>query len=812
MRLRTKILVAISATAIVATALLAFFFTRIVLKHFTELETEYTRENVTQMVDTINDALNNQLTKTTDWAIWDDAEKFLRDGNKEFIKSNLQPNSLIELKINFIYYIKNSGQILSAVAVDLEKEEMVPITELMTESILGILAQLDSMEMEKGGKGLTVLADQITFITSHPVLPSSGEGSSPGIVVFGRFLDQDEANRLQTITNTDVEFLRLDHPMMPSDTEVARLLRGSKQEILLKPLNRWMIAGYTILNDFAGKPIVMLRVDLIRNIYERGLMSLKYLVGGLVIGLIVMLVMIFILFDRLIIARFHQLSESMHEIGVKGNLSGRLPSLGADEVGTLAVHINDMLEKLEKTQGALSFEREQLISIFEGIDEAIYVADPNSYEILYANQVFKNMFSGEIIGKQCFQVLHDFKEPCSFCTNHLILGENIGQPYVWDFYYPRQGRWYHCIDRAVKWPDGRWVRQEIAIDITERKLHEEHLQFISQRDAATGLYNQGYFQARMCAVSLPPAGIIVCDVDGLKLVNDTLGHDAGDRLLKATATIIQRCFRETDVVARIGGDEFAVLLPNLHPIAKIEDAADRIRQSLADYNAANPEFPVSVSVGFAATEQMPIDLNELFKQADNNMYHQKQTQSKIARHRLVASLLETMENRGFFDLEHTDRLAEYAVALAQAVGYPSNHLADLRLLARYHDIGKIGILETILNKTVSLSESEKEFMKRHSEIGWRIAQSSPDSAAVADQILQHHEWWNGQGYPAGKSGEDIPLACRIFTVADAYDAMLSDRPYRQAMTQEQALQELTRCSGSQFEPRLVEAFLKLMRP
>lgn len=137
--------------------------------------------------------------------------------------------------------------------------------------------------------------------------------------------------------------------------------------------------------------------------------------------------------------------------------------------------------------------------------------------------------------------------------------------------------------------------------------------------------------------------------------------------------------------------------------------------------------------------------------------------------------------------------------------------ADLRLFAQFHDIGKVGIPDQILFKNGPLTLEEMVIMKRHCEIGYRIAQASPDLLPIAEWILKHHEWWNGKGYPLGLKGEEIPLECRILAIADAYDAMTNDRPYRKALTREEALSEIKKCSGTQFDPRLVDMFLKMMQ-
>ncbi|MFZ5648729.1 MAG: PAS domain S-box protein [Bacillota bacterium] len=352
----------------------------------------------------------------------------------------------------------------------------------------------------------------------------------------------------------------------------------------------------------------------------------------------------------------------------------------------------------------------------------------------------------------------------------------------------------------------------IYSDITERKQAEDRLKYLSLHDTLTGLYNRAYFEQEMKRIEgarQESAGIILCDVDGLKLVNDTMGHDTGDALLIAAARIIKEAFRSCDMVARIGGDEFAVLLPGSDKNS-VQKAAERIRDVIARYNTENSELPLSISIGYAAGEMRSKSMSDLFKEADNNMYREKLLHSQSTRSAVVQTLMKAMEARDFITEGHADRLQDLVSELAKAIGLPERKITDLRLLAQFHDIGKVGIPDRILFKPGPLNGEEFREMLRHSEIGHRIAQSAPALAPIADWILKHHEWWNGKGYPLGLKGEEIPLECRILAIADAYDAMTNNRPYRKAMTHQEAVNELMRCSGSQFDPQLISMFILVL--
>jgi HD-GYP domain-containing protein (c-di-GMP phosphodiesterase class II) len=189
------------------------------------------------------------------------------------------------------------------------------------------------------------------------------------------------------------------------------------------------------------------------------------------------------------------------------------------------------------------------------------------------------------------------------------------------------------------------------------------------------------------------------------------------------------------------------------------------------------------------------------------MYREKMHRDRSTRSSTVQALMKALEARDFITEGHSDRLQQLVVSMAQELNLPEETINDLCLLAQFHDLGKVGISDDILFKPGPLTAEERKEMQRHSEIGKRIAQSVPDLEIIADWILKHHEWWNGQGYPLGLQGEAIPLPCRILAIADAYDAMTEERPYRKALSHREAVEELRRCAGQQFDPHLVEIFL-----
>ncbi|MBP2627111.1 MAG: domain S-box/diguanylate cyclase protein [Firmicutes bacterium] len=356
-----------------------------------------------------------------------------------------------------------------------------------------------------------------------------------------------------------------------------------------------------------------------------------------------------------------------------------------------------------------------------------------------------------------------------------------------------------------------FVSTQVAMAI-KRKQDETRLQYFSFRDSLSGLYNRRYFEEEMRRMDKRrkgSVGLIIIDVDGLKLVNDIFGHDCGDIQIINVAKLLIGCFRERDVIARIGGDEYAILLQDADRDA-VTAICERVQKHILIGNLDNNP-PLSLSIGFAVSDDPKIPMRELFKQADNNMYREKLNRGQSVRSALVETIMKPLHELDFITEGHAERVQNIVDDLGEKCGLSGEKVTQLRLLAQFHDVGKVGILNNILFKPGLLTAEEMKEMRCHSEIGHRIARSSPDLLPIADLILKHHEWWNGKGYPLGLVGEAIPLECRILAIADAYDAMTSDRPYRKAMNHELAVAELKRCAGIQFDPELVNKFVSKRR-
>lgn len=348
-------------------------------------------------------------------------------------------------------------------------------------------------------------------------------------------------------------------------------------------------------------------------------------------------------------------------------------------------------------------------------------------------------------------------------------------------------------------------------DISQDKAQQQQILYLSYHDPLTGLYNRRFLEEKLKSMDTKshlPLAVVMGDVNGLKITNDVFGHEAGDLLLKKVAETFHETCRKGDVLARWGGDEFLLLMPRTS-LKEAEHFIGRVKRGFEKKSEGTLQLSVSLGCSVKNTEKD--DLQRALREAEEWMYHQKLLEGSSYRNTIINTLLATLYEKSLETEEHAERLKQHCHAIGSALQLSAEELNELALLAILHDIGKVGVHQSILQKPGPLSPEEWEEMRRHSEIGYRIAQNAPELSIVSDYILSHHERWDGHGYPRKLAGEDIPLVCRILAVADAYDAMTNDRVYRRAIPKDAAMTELEQGSGTQFDPFVVRLFINLLQ-
>lgn len=354
----------------------------------------------------------------------------------------------------------------------------------------------------------------------------------------------------------------------------------------------------------------------------------------------------------------------------------------------------------------------------------------------------------------------------------------------------------------------------IVVDIDEQKRREQRILYMSEHDELTKLYNLRYFNAeckRHNFLHTYPVAIVQCDVDGLRLINDSFGFQEGDSQLKRVADILTANSADCYILARTGDDDFSLLMPG----ADANEAEHFITKVIQCINEDNDRkdrpYITSLSFGYSTRKTPTEEIDVTLKITHDNLNNSKILNNQSSHSAILSSIMTAIHTRSEETEEHAQRLFKLSEAVGRQLGLSQQAMAELELFSKLHDVGKIGISDIILNKAGLLTEDERELMKKHSEISYRIAISLADIRHVANDILAHHERWDGKGYPRGLSGEDIPILARILAVSDAYDAMTQDRVYRKAMPKEEAIEEIINHSGSQFDPKIASLFVEIYR-
>ena len=433
-------------------------------------------------------------------------------------------------------------------------------------------------------------------------------------------------------------------------------------------------------------------------------------------------------------------------------------------------------------------------------------------KIVFVNPAGVKMFgldsSEQLIGRSIFDIMHPSgHEKALDRIQKVQSGEKDIYP-VEDLYVRLDGTVFpvEILSTPIQY-QGKPAVQVIVTDITERKKAEDNLRFLSYHDQLTGIYNRRFFEEELLKIDTEdnlPMTIVMADVNGLKLINDSFGHSFGDELLIKAAQAMQTECKSDSVLARLGGDEFVLILPKTNS-AEAEEMIRRIRKIMQD--AEMKSVSLSVSFGSQTKTQKDQDIQVVLADAENHMYKHKVYESNSMRSKSIEIIMNTLYEKSKRELMHSRRVSKYCEDIAKELNLDKSKIDQIKIAGLVHDIGKIGVSEKILNKVGKLNRNEWDEIRKHPEIGWRILITSNEFSEMADFVLEHQERWDGKGYPNNLKGEEISLEARIIALADAYDAMTSERTYRKAMSKDDAIVEIQEFSGKQFDPDIVNVFI-----
>jgi len=467
-------------------------------------------------------------------------------------------------------------------------------------------------------------------------------------------------------------------------------------------------------------------------------------------------------------------------------------------------------------ENKLEEEMSFMNALMERIPDSIYFKDMKSRFVLINKALAERLGikdPDEAVGKTDFDFFSEEHAKQAYNDEQNVI--KTGKPIIGieekETWHEKGDRWVSTIKMPFYDEKGKIIGTfGISRDITERKKAEEKIEYLSFHDGLTGLYNRAYFDEELNRLDTErqlPITIVMGDLNGLKLINDAYGHSKGDMLLRNIADILKESFRKEDITSRWGGDEFISILPK----TDVKDAISiikRIKELCEEKSTI--EMPLSISFGASTKKSSSENIVDILKEAEDKMYKSKIVESVTAQESLLQSLRVTLKKGDYRTETRIKKMDNYAVLIGKKLNLSSIKLEELKLFMNFQNIGKLALTDEIMAKKGRLTAEEWKIVKEIPEVGYRIAESSTKLKPIAESILSHHEWYNGQGYPRGIKGEEIPVLSRISLLITSYDAMTSDRPYRNKMTNSEAKKEIKKFSGIQFDPKVVDAFFELL--
>ncbi|MGD9909879.1 MAG: HD domain-containing phosphohydrolase [Candidatus Izemoplasmatales bacterium] len=490
-------------------------------------------------------------------------------------------------------------------------------------------------------------------------------------------------------------------------------------------------------------------------------------------------------------------------------------------VVNLILPYNELYEVQIQESETQKFLRKEISVSFERLKQSQQIAHVGTWELDIENDVVwasdeafhiygipvtdDNSFSFQIARKMVFQ---EDRPKLDYAMNNLLTKKI---PYNVFFRILNPNNEIHHINSIAtcEYLDGKPYKVLGVIhDITELRVEEEKLIYASYHDELTDTYNRRYFVEQRKHLSIEsylPVANIILDINGLKIINDSFGHNAGNLVLKKVASVIKNNMHENGFLARIGGDEFAVMLTNT-TLSEAEEFMKQINGFINSEKIGNINLSIAYGIAMKLNNHDSFDL--ILKKAEDEMYLNKMSQTFSFRNKIIDALTNTLFEKDNNSEEHSRRVSDYAFELAQACNLSQKKCSDIKVAGMLHDIGKVTISNEILNKEGKLNADEYTIIKSHSEKGYSIIHSIGNMDVIANYVLEHHERYDGFGYPKGIKGEDISFEARIIAIADAFDAMTSYRSYKKNKTKEEAVEELRKFKGTQFDPSLVDIFIE----
>lgn len=808
MKIHQKIVVIVIGLSLIIILMGLYISSSFFMSYVKSQEQIQIESDIKNVYSFINKKLEKQDSLVIDWGRWDDTYNFVETLNEDYIISNLNQPTIDNLGISFMLFYNANSELIYKLNYDISNKKF-------TEFPPDLLNSIESFKKHFGKKDeqhkLMECNGNFYIISSTTVTDSLETEPSNGIFVVAREIDTGLLSELNEIAGGKIAITALKNV----DKDIRQRITNGDSFVNVSDKDDMSV--YTNLSVF-GNPDDAIIFTKSRDSYNLALIQIKLwwiIYAVLIVSIIIVLLWALNFFVSTPIAKMANL---LYGIDLEREKFDRIPVSGTNELSLLGMATNTMLDKIEKGHiivkrskeryRALVTQMKQGLAVFEIIfnDDGVAV----DYLFLFVNSSFEDLTGLKSSDILCRTVLEVLPITGSYWVKKHVEVVKSNKAIQYEKHSKELGKYLEVL--AYKTQETQLaiiitdITQRKEIEITIKESKNKYFE-LSYHDHLTGLYNRRFIENKLKNFnneSYFPISVIIGDVNGLKLVNDAFGFVEGDKYLIKAAEAFKNACGPNGICARWDGDEFILILPKTNA----EETEEIVEKIYANNHAAdNAPVPMSISLGWATKQTFDANILQVIKNAENEMYRHKVIESASMRGQTINTIITTLHEKNPREELHSKRVSKICREIGLAMELSEYEMSKLDALGLLHDIGKIGICETILNKPDSLDPDELIEMRRHCEIGYRILGSTNEMSELAEAVLSHHERWDGAGYPQGLKGEKIPLLSRILTVADSYDAMTSDRPYRKAMSMDAVIEQLIQNKDTQFDGKIVDIFI-----
>ena len=633
MSLRTQTLLILTLVLTLLVTVLYFTAEEIFRHNTTAFETQSAVSALARVRAVVENEFSQLDTTLHDWSSWDDTYAFIAGTKPEHVTDNFTNTAFQNLHLSLVAILDANGKIVYGAFYNPATDTLMPLPDSLASEFIPENSFIQSVSADSPQHGLFRTEYGVLMLAARSVLMNNDIGPANGVQIFGRMLDQETTDNLARLGDLPLDLILWDDPRAGTLRQAYPVLSRAADAQIIFPLNDNQLLGLLRLNDIHGNPIMLARLDLPRDAYQSARAALNVgLVSLLVIGAVLIGSVIFVS-ERLVLNPLASLTRQVQQIGARDDFSKRVQIHAHKELNATAESINTMLDALEESRRAIAAEQARYQAIVQDQTEWIIRFVPDGV-LTFANVAFCHAFG---IAAQAWQginwfdllperAVQELKQACAALaetdvvsvTCLISVADEKSVRHAW-------------VLRRIPAQDGTLAEiQGVGEDVSVRLATQEKLQYLGTHDALTGLYNRAYFEQQLALVESGaqfPTGLLIADLDELKLTNDRYGHAAGDVLLTVAARVLRESFRAQDIVARMGGDEFAVLLPHTSADA-IREIVRRLDEHILAHNAT-AEPVIKISIGYA-TAQNAAELQSALLQADTKMYEAKFSHRPVA--------------------------------------------------------------------------------------------------------------------------------------------------------------------------------------